>query len=571
MDDGLRPRARARDRPGDVWQTPGSTSSLRRVAVVALDVPAIVAAQNAAAISDVVMAVQGSEVSALRAVRRSLASGHIDGVLAYSSDWSRQNYPSLYEIVLSAVTGGRAWFLADGATRSVSRRGGIRMLAPVAQFATGAMYTIGQALAAQREAVTAIAPASPNRALSGATGKEPASRWVLVVWRGSPTTVGGSITHLQGVLHGFRELGYRVALVSGYPLPPGVDQQVDCFAIPGPLEASRRFTPDTARLALDRQLARLCRDFAHDISPVCVYQRSSYQCAAGSRVAAEIGAPFVLEWNSSEVWAKRRMWGSNPLQFISAWFERGAESRESQVVSSATVVAAVSQLAADMAVERGGVRERILIVPNAVVLRDIPPPEPLPVRAPGALLGWVGTYGPWHGADVAVRAMVQLPSRVRLLMIGDGDARMRCEDLAVELGVQTRIEFTGSLPRAEAIARLQHCDVLLSPQVPFSDTPFFGSPTKIFEYMAIGRPIVASRLEQIAEILEDGSTARLVAPGDEVALAAGILDVLDRGDRGASLGHAARQEAATRHTWEARVKQIVQALQQSGESSAQAL
>jgi glycosyltransferase involved in cell wall biosynthesis len=97
----------------------------------------------------------------------------------------------------------------------------------------------------------------------------------------------------------------------------------------------------------------------------------------------------------------------------------------------------------------------------------------------------------------------------------------------------------------------------VAPHLPLPDTPFFGSPTKIFEYMALGRPIVASRLEQIGELLVDATTARLVTPGSADDLAAGITSVLGQPDGGRSLGRQAREEALCHHTWDERARLIL--------------
>jgi glycosyltransferase involved in cell wall biosynthesis len=78
--------------------------------------------------------------------------------------------------------------------------------------------------------------------------------------------------------------------------------------------------------------------------------------------------------------------------------------------------------------------------------------------------------------------------------------------------------------------------------------------------MALGRPIVASRLAQIGEILEDGATARLVTPADVTDLANGILAVLSSPDRGSHLGDAARLEALAHHTWDHRAETVLDRL-----------
>ena len=85
---------------------------------------------------------------------------------------------------------------------------------------------------------------------------------------------------------------------------------------------------------------------------------------------------------------------------------------------------------------------------------------------------------------------------------------------------------------------------------------FFGSPTKIFEYMAMARPIIASRLAQIGEVLEHERTALLVPPGDAQALSAALERAFTQPERVAPLGPAARAEAIRAHSWTARIEEL---------------
>ena len=220
------------------------------------------------------------------------------------------------------------------------------------------------------------------------------------------------------------------------------------------------------------------------------------------------------------------------------------------------VVRAVSRRAAEMAVECGADPERVLVVPNAVDLANLPAPVGPPPTSDSPEIGWVGSFGPWHGAPILIEAMPLLPE-VRAVVIGEGAERSACMARAVTLGVNDRIEWTGALPHPEAVARLSRCDVLASPHVPSDGQAFFGSPTKIFEYMAVGRPIVASRLEQLEEVLDDGRTAVLVRPGSVDDFARGVRQVLALPDRGHSVGVAARAEAEAHHTWDARARDLL--------------
>jgi glycosyltransferase involved in cell wall biosynthesis len=131
-------------------------------------------------------------------------------------------------------------------------------------------------------------------------------------------------------------------------------------------------------------------------------------------------------------------------------------------------------------------------------------------------------------------------------------ARYRVGDAAV---------LTGLVPQAEGPVHLAACDVLASPHVPNPDgTAFFGSPTKLFEYMAMGKGIVAARLGQIGEVLAHDETAWLVTPGDVEDLARGLKTLVDDVPRRERLGTAARREVVAKHSWLEHTRKIIEAL-----------
>jgi glycosyltransferase involved in cell wall biosynthesis len=224
-----------------------------------------------------------------------------------------------------------------------------------------------------------------------------------------------------------------------------------------------------------------------------------------------------------------------------------------------------------MAFEMGASPSKTLVIPNAVdvdavdrsleAARRAANGSGQPSNGSPVTLGWAGSFGPWHGAEVIVQALALLRDEVRLVMVGDGGERAACRTLAESLGVARRIEWTGALPHPLALGALARCDLLISPHTPLEGgRPFFGSPTKLFEYMALGRPIVASALGQIGEVLEDRVTARLVTPGDVAGLAAAIAEIVRMPDRGRHLGEAARREVVAHHTWDQRAAALLAGL-----------
>ena len=123
--------------------------------------------------------------------------------------------------------------------------------------------------------------------------------------------------------------------------------------------------------------------------------------------------------------------------------------------------------------------------------------------------------------------------------------------------------LTGAVAQEAGPAHLAACDILVAPHVPNADgTPFFGSPTKLFEYMAMGKGIVASDLDQIGEVLRHDETAWLVRPGDVASLVEGLLALI--GDPGLRdrLGRAAREAAVARHSWSEHTRRIVHTLEE---------
>ena len=528
----------------------------------------------------------GNQVVGLgRRLPDALRDAGIDVLVVHSAAWRRQTFSYLYVAAL-ATAPVRTRLVVDeerGTVERVSRATTAQALSLAPLEALRGLTRVGGELT-RHVAGTAFGHAAGTAFGHAAGRRGPGAPhdldlredgdgpWVLSIWRGAPDApVGGSVTHISGIMSGFRAAGFRTALVSNCTPPPQVTRVVDRFVVTAPASPGARLTSDVDRFTTNAGFRRAGVRVGLEHPPAFVYQRHGFLLAAGVDTARRLTCPLVVEWNGSAVWA-RNHW-NRPIG--SAFVRRRlvdplAASVERRVVTAATLVVAVSERAAEMAVDAGADAERVVVVPNGVDVSRLPDPAAQPgpgghdARTPSrpgrVLVGWIGSFGPWHGAEVRIRSRLQLPPTVELLLVGDGPERGRCQALASELGVVDRIEWAGTLAHDVALRRLSACDVLVAPHLPLPDTPFFGSPTKIFEYMALGRPIVASRLEQIGEVLLDGSTARLVTPGSVDDLAAGIAWVLTQPDGGRRLGRNAREEAMRRHTWDSRARLVLDRL-----------
>ncbi len=176
--------------------------------------------------------------------------------------------------------------------------------------------------------------------------------------------------------------------------------------------------------------------------------------------------------------------------------------------------------------------------------------------------GFVGTFGPWHGVEKFAEAIKSIPTEmaVRFLLVGSGSLHTEVEK-QLEAEVRSgRVIFTGSVIHERVPALLDASDILVAPHVPLADgSEFFGSPTKVFEYMAMGKAIVASRLGQIGEVLTDQETALLVEPGNVRELTAAIVKLIDSDELRARIGSKAREVAEREFTWKHNAQRVLDA------------
>jgi glycosyltransferase involved in cell wall biosynthesis len=211
---------------------------------------------------------------------------------------------------------------------------------------------------------------------------------------------------------------------------------------------------------------------------------------------------------------------------------------------------------------RFGPRPRIAVVPDGVRdagATDLSQATDYTDHTDGKpfTIGYAGHLYPWKGVELIVEAVTALPD-THGLIVGGHDREpdlARIKDLAQQLNCASRVTLTGPVPPADVAARLREADVLILPNRTSAISTEFTSPLKLFEYMASGRPIVASDLPSFREILRDGENALLVEAGNPAALVAGIARIRDDADLGARLARRAREEVRD-FTWARRAERL---------------
>ncbi|MHB8656955.1 MAG: glycosyltransferase family 4 protein [Solirubrobacteraceae bacterium] len=369
----------------------------------------------------------------------------------------------------------------------------------------------------------------------------------------APLKAGGSVAHTQGIVQALLDRGYDVAYW-GTGDVDGIPDEMPRRRLPVLLKGNlaTEISELLSGLVQGWELGGSSAPAARNASAF-VYQRYSLNNLAGVILSRRWRIPLVLEANGSE--AKWRQ------DFGTLKYSKLAYACERLILGRAAIVSAVSQNAAEDLMAAGGPPERIRVVPNGVAVQRFAGarPMPLPAELNGCfVVCFVGLFYPWHGVRFLAEAFGLLHERhsdARLLLVGDG------EELPVVKAVLERHQalgathFTGLVARADAPRYMAAADVLVSPHADIHR--FIGSPIKLFEYMAAGKPIVATTVGQIPEMLTDEKTALLVAPEDPQAMASAFERLREDVDLRQRLGGAAQAEARTTHSWDARLRLIL--------------
>ncbi len=207
--------------------------------------------------------------------------------------------------------------------------------------------------------------------------------------------------------------------------------------------------------------------------------------------------------------------------------------------------------------------ERITVVrngPNLDRLEPVPPDPALRQKA-GMLIGYVGVLGKQDGLDYLIRAMAHLVydlkrTDVFCIVIGRGAALAELKNMTRRLGLEGHIWFTGFVTDDDLVRYLSTVDICVDPD-PANAFTDRSTMMKMYEYMALEKPIVAFDLTEHRETARDAAV--YVPPNNELEFARAIAALMDNPARRAAMGAFGRHRVDTELDWRYSIPHLIQA------------
>ena len=275
-----------------------------------------------------------------------------------------------------------------------------------------------------------------------------------------------------------------------------------------------------------------------------IYERQSLWSRAGVGAASVLGIPCIMEVNAplrEEAQRYRKLAAVAQTQAI-----------EHDVYSSADAIIAVSQGVKRHVIAAGGREETTHVMANGVdrdAFSSAIAPADVAGLGTGPVIGFSGGLKHWHGIQDLLEAFRIVAAQIddaRLLIVGDGPKRSWIEGFAAGARLEDKVVITGWMAHEEIPALVRRMDIATAPYPAHED--FYFSPLKLFEYMAAGRPVVASALGQISDVIDHGRNGLVSRAGDPGSLAEEILKLCHDPDLAGRLGRQAAVSSAA-YSW----------------------
>jgi glycosyltransferase involved in cell wall biosynthesis len=318
----------------------------------------------------------------------------------------------------------------------------------------------------------------------------------------------GQYVHVEELTQALKRLGHEIIFVG-----PNVVDNSECGAEGGIIPLLKKFVPGFAYELMEfcYSAVAYCKLWraVKTHQPDCLYERYNLYMPAGIWIKRQFKLPMILEVNAP-LFAERSKFDGIAIPSLARWTEEFTWRNADHVVP-------VTQVLADQVISAGVSASNISVIPNGINIErfgNFPTTEQAKTKLglqDCLVLGFTGFVREWHRLDrvIDLLAKDQDGKKRHLLLVGDGPARESLEQHAQAIGVADQVTITGIVERDKVVDFVAAFDIALQP-----DVVEYASPLKLFEYMALGRAIVAPDTPNIREVLTHEENALLFKADD---------------------------------------------------------
>jgi len=272
------------------------------------------------------------------------------------------------------------------------------------------------------------------------------------------------------------------------------------------------------------------------------------------------GIPWILQAEALLFYEAKVERKALVLDGVAQWLEISAYRK-------CDVLACVSETLKEILVRDFNIpAEKIVLVPNGVDTDFINPERHSAKRIfADFTVGFVGSLYAWAGLDLLLEALSELRAEgmdLSLVVVGDGFMKADWETYAHQLGLSSNVAFIGQVPWSDVPQYICGFDVGYSGQVQLQMGKMYLSPMKLYEYMAMAKPVIASAFEDAQRLVCEGKTGFLFRPGNKDDLKRALVEAFHHRTLLPEMGYLARKEIETNHSWTARVQALIEGVEQ---------
>jgi glycosyltransferase involved in cell wall biosynthesis len=360
----------------------------------------------------------------------------------------------------------------------------------------------------------------------------------------------GHIIRATSLLDSLEKLGHQVIRLEA------ASKQDTALRVSFYRKIIRKFIPqalafrlrDKARIQHGQTYSKRLISAALDHHPDIILETHIAFSLAGKIASSKTGIPLVLD-DCSPSWEEKQQYGVG--------LENSAVKIHQEVTRCASLITAVNETMRQYLIDEGVPEEKIVTIYNGFdgdlfnenVSGDVfRKSHNIPSNV--TTIVFVGSFQPYHKVDLLIKAFAQLEpdNKFHLILAGDGQGLESAKKLTSDIGLSNRVTFTGKLLYADVPQCLAAGDIAVMPA-----TNTYGNPMKIYEYMAIGKAVVAPDQPTITEIAKHGVNAALFEPENVTALHQVLTSLVLDENYCRKIGQQGARDMLG-HTWDNRAK-----------------